>query len=930
MSSGFGLVGVRTVFAQPSPPAEPPADPPSENPATNPSSVTPNHVASVETVTISGTIRSPDLEAPLSGATVTIEGTPITATSDESGRFQLAAPVGKIRLRADFNGFRSVQKEVTVTAGRPTDVDFPMSLDQLLTEVVVIVGSRTPRTNVDSTAPVDVVTAEDISHVGKTETGRVLSTLAPSFVSTPQTISDGTDHVDPAALRGLGPDQVLVLINGKRRHHSALLNVNGTYGRGTVGTDLNAIPVGSIKRIEILRDGASSQYGSDAIAGVINIVTKDYTDLLDITTLTGITGSSDGEQIKTSANYGFKIGRKGFLNITGEFLKKNRTNRAGAYTGAIYDNDPMVDATRLMAANKTREDFNMRIGEAAAVEAMGSYTLELPIDDASTFYSSGDLSHRNGDAAGFYRYPVNAAQSVPFYPDGFLPEIHSNINDLGVTVGVRRKGEWNIDASITHGQNSFQFNIEHTANASYGEASPSTFDSGTLSASQTLGDLDLLRKIDTNGALKSLAFVIGSEVRTENYKIQAGDFASYDDGNAKYFPGTRPSRIPGAQVFPGFQPSNEVDRNRNNVGVYAGLESEITKGLNVDVGGRYENYSDFGNSFTGKAAARVPLGKMIAARAAASTGFRAPSLQQLWFSNVSTQFVMDPTMGGMLVPNQVLTANNADPITQRAFGIPKLKQETSINLSGGLTLRPFENLSVTADSYFIRLKNRITLTNQFSNQNAHVAALLQDFPGVTLAQFFANAVDTDTMGLDVVADYAVDTGNGTLLFSAVANFTKTEVKAIHYPGTLTDAFPGSDITQLENFFFDRLAKNRLEDSVPHQKGNVSVRYNFKQLTALARANYYGKVRYKPQAAPPNGFANDEVFGAKVLFDADLGYQFTKNLQLTVGADNLLNTFPDKNTKAANISSGRFIYNRNVSQFGQNGGFYYAKLELTFF
>jgi iron complex outermembrane receptor protein len=287
-------------------------------------------------------------------------------------------------------------------------------------------------------------------------------------------------------------------------------------------------------------------------------------------------------------------------------------------------------------------------------------------------------------------------------------------------------------------------------------------------------------------------------------------------------------------------------------------------------------------------------------------------------------------MGGMLVPNQVLTANNADPITQRAFGIPKLKQETSINLSGGLTLRPFENLSVTADSYFIRLKNRITLTNQFSNQNAHVAALLQDFPGVTLAQFFANAVDTDTMGLDVVADYAVDTGNGTLLFSAVANFTKTEVKAIHYPGTLTDAFPGSDITQLENFFFDRLAKNRLEDSVPHQKGNVSVRYNFKQLTALARANYYGKVRYKPQAAPPNGFANDEVFGAKVLFDADLGYQFTKNLQLTVGADNLLNTFPDKNTKAANISSGRFIYNRNVSQFGQNGGFYYAKLELTFF
>src|SRR6185436_17098612 len=378
-----GFVGVRAVSAQPSAPAEPPADPPSEDPATAPPPAEPVQPARVETVTISGTIRSPDLEAPLSGATVTVEGTTITATSDESGRFQLAAPPGKITLRADFNGFRSVQRQVTVTAGKPTDVDFPMALDQLLTEVVVIVGSRTPRTNVDSTAPVDVVTAEDISHVGKTETGRVLSTLAPSFVSTPQTISDGTDHVDPAALRGLGPDQVLVLVNGKRRHRSALLNINGTYGRGTVGTDLNAIPVGSIKRIEILRDGASSQYGSDAIAGVINIVTKDYTELLDITTLTGDTGSSDGEQIKTSANYGFKIGQKGFLNITGEFLKKNRTNRAGAFTGPIYSNDPATDEATLMEHGKTREDFNMRIGEAASVEAMGSYNLELPIDDAS-------------------------------------------------------------------------------------------------------------------------------------------------------------------------------------------------------------------------------------------------------------------------------------------------------------------------------------------------------------------------------------------------------------------------------------------------------------------------------------------------------------------------------------------------------------------
>ena len=896
---------------------------------------------------ISGTIRSPDLEAPLSGATITIEGTSITATSDEQGRFQIAAPPGRITLRADFNGFRSVERSLTVSAGKPADVDLPMSLDQLLTEVVVIVGSRTPRTNVDSTAPVDVVTAEEISHVGKTETGRILSTLAPSYVSTPQTVADGTDHVDPASLRGLGPDQALVLINGKRRHKSALLNVNGTFGRGTVGTDLNAIPTGSIKRIEILRDGAASQYGSDAIAGVINIVTKDYTDLADVVTTTGITGSGDGGQIKTSANYGFKIGRKGFLNMTGEFLKKDATNRTGVYTGNVYtsptkpaaatpnpffnDADPnQVEDNRILAEKKlTREDFKMKIGEASAEDAIGSYNMELPIDDSATFYSFGDLGHRNGAAAGFYRFPNQFGQNVDtFYPKGFLPEIHSNINDLGVTIGVRRKGDWTIDASLTHGRNSFQFNIESSVNASLGTLSPTTFDAGTLSASETVGDLDLQRKIETS-AVKSLSFVLGTEVRTENYKITAGDPASYEFG----LPGSAPAPTPdmsvpaaGAQVFPGFQPTNEVDRNRNNVGVYAGFESEIIKGLNFDVGGRYENYSDFGNSLIGKAAVRVPLGKMIALRAAASTGFRAPSLQQLWFNNISTRFLADMT--GTLVANQVLTSNNESPIT-KAFGIPKLNEEKSINLSGGITLRPFENLSVTADGYFIRLKDRIMLTSTFPTTNAIVKGILMPFTGVTQAQFFANAIDTDTQGLDLVADYAIDTGAGTVMLSAAANFTRTLVQDVNLPPDLAGKFQGTDRAALTTFFFGRLSTSQIEDAVPRQKGYASIRYNLKGLSALVRANYYGRVRFQTDATA-NGNFQDELFGAKTLFDVDLGYQFTKNFQLSVGADNVFDTFPDKQTKASNISSGRFIYSRNVSQFGQNGGFYYGKLELTFF
>jgi iron complex outermembrane receptor protein len=875
----------------------------------------------VDQVTISGTTRSPDLDAPLSGAIVTVEGTDVKVRTDATGRFQLTVPPGRITLHATFDGFRSTEKEVTAEAGKSLDVDIPLGLDQLLTEIVVVVGSRTPRTNVETPVPVDVVTAEEISQVGRTQTARMLTTLAPSYVSNSTTVNDGTDQVDTASLRGLGPDQVLVLINGKRRHKSSLLNVNQTFGRGNVATDLNAIPTGSIKRIEILRDGAAAQYGSDAIAGVINIVTRDDTDTFGLATLTGLTGRGDGAQVKTSASYGFRIGDRGFLHLTGEFLKKDRTDRAGDYTGAVYSNDPATDQAILDARSKKKSDFKMRIGEAATIDALTSYNLEVPINGTSTFYSFGDLSRRNGNSAGFYRFPVTENQSVPeFYPDGFLPEIHSNLMDLGVTVGVRHKGDWVVDASLTHGQSTFQFNIENTVNASWGTSSPTSFDAGTLSSSETVGDLDLIRKIETE-AVKSLAFVVGTEVRNENYKITAGDVASYDFRDPAHggaMTSTGAPKIPGAQVFPGFQPANEVDRNRNNIGIYAGIESELVKGFNLDVSGRYENYSDFGQSVTGKGAVRVPLGKMLAVRAAVSTGFRAPSLPQLWFNNIAT-----------LLPNQVLTSNNESPVT-RAFGIPKLNEERAINASGGLALRPLENLSLTVDGYFIRIKNRVVMTSQFPASDPAVGPILAPFPGVTRAQFFANAVDTDTQGLDAVVDYAVRTGGGTLSFSGAANFTKTMVTDVRIPQSLQDRFMelGGDPALLRTYFFGRLAKNRLEDSLPHQRGTASVRYAFRGWSALVRGNYYGRIRYKSDPNASGGY-NDELFGAKTLFDINLGIPITRRAHFTLGADNVFNTFPDKQKDPVNINLGRFQYSRFVSQFGMNGGFYFGKLELTF-
>jgi iron complex outermembrane recepter protein len=910
--------------ADPTPPPPPlPVPDPAPDPSPPSSSPPAPDLRTAARGRIAGRVHFQDLATPLAGATVSVGGTGVTGETDHDGRFKLEVPAGILTVRADCPGFRPVERTVTLAPGATVDLDISMAVDQLLTEVNVVVASRTPRSNFETTVPVDVVTSEEIDSSGQSETGRVLSELAPSFTSTPQTVADGSDHIDPASLRGLGPDQVLVLVNGKRRHQSALLHVNGTFGRGTVGVDLNSIPTGAIKRIEILRDGAASQYGSDAIAGVINIVLKDVTDTVDVTTTGGATGEGDGARVKTSANYGFQLGeRGGFFNITGEFLDRQATNRSGTYTGTVYSEDRVMDDQILQDNGLTRNDFAMKIGESAATVGMAAYNMELPLSDAATLYSFGMLSHRFGRAAGFYRFPKQTAQVVPeLYPDGFLPEIHTTLDDLSLAVGLRgRKAGWNMDLSLTHGTNSIGFNVENSVNASLGTASPTTFDAGTLIFGQTVGDLDLLRQIDT-GVLRSLAFVLGSEFRVENYRIQAGDEASYSQGPVTTGTPAVP-KAAGAQVFPGFQPSNEVNRFRNNIGVYTGFESEIVKGLNLDLGGRFENYSDFGNSLIGKAAGRIEVRKGLALRGAASTGFRAPSLHQLWFNNVSTLFVPNAATN-MLEATQVLTSNNFSPVT-RAFGIPELKEERSLNFSAGVALRPLQNLAITVDGYFIRIRDRIVLTSRFTSANQAVADILAPFPGVSQAQFFANAVNTETKGLDVVADFSAKLGPGTVALTASANFTSTEVIDVNLPASLQDRF-SADPSALRTSFFGRQEQNRLEDAAPHVRGTASVRYAMGRFSVLARANHYGKV-----FAKPDNPANDEVFGAKTLFDLDLGAQITRNIRLSAGAENLFDTFPDRQTKPANISDGRFIYSRNVNQFGWNGGFYYGRLQLRFF
>ncbi|MBX2821443.1 MAG: TonB-dependent receptor [Rhodothermaceae bacterium] len=892
-----------------------------------------------EMASLSGLVTDATNDNPLFGASVIISaenGDFVQgAASNNDGQFLLDdIPPGDYTVQVRFISYLNLETTLTVAAGEARVVNFSLSRSvAAFGEEVVVLGSRSNRTAIETPVPVDIISTQEIEQMGVSELNQILHYVASSFNSSHQTISDGTDHVNPASLRGLGPDQVLVLVNGKRRHSSSLVHVNGTFGRGTVGVDLNAIPASAIERIEILRDGASAQYGSDAIAGVINVVLKKQTDNIQLNIGTGVTREGDGEQAQLSANYGFPIGQDGYFNVTGEYVDRGRTNRSDPWQGDIFPGITGAEATDLELENRalSRDDFSMRTGQSASIIGAVFFNTSVPLAGETDFYASGGFSHRDGEASGFYRLPNSEARvNLNVYPNGFLPEIHTQIGDHSFTAGIKGQlNEWIVDLSTTRGGNAFQFNIENTMNASLGEASPITFDAGGFAFNQTTSNLDLLRDIDTGGAINALTLALGSEFRLENYVIESGQFESYSLGNGGTEPGvsfdttsTGAPKNPGSQVFAGFQPSNEVDRSRNSFSVYADLEAEISDGFLIDLAGRFESYNYFGQSVNGKIAMRGELSENFALRGAISSGFRAPSLHQVWFNNVSIQFVLDEA--GQLVPARVLSANSSDPIT-KAFGIPDLKEETSVNISAGFTSRPAENFLITADYYNININDRIVLSSRFTSSDPITAQILAPFAslGVSQAQFFVNAVDTRTSGLDIVTAYTTDTGTGRLTLTGAINFTETEVLDTNIPQTMADIFAMGDLEAVRSTLFNREERNRLESALPRQKGHLGLQYSQGRVSATLRANYFGDIHYRPTNSD-----NDEKFSSKTLFDFGVSVEILPGATLQAGANNLFNTFPDHHEKAANYSSGRFPYSRRVTQFGTNGGFYYAKLKLT--
>ncbi len=856
---------------------------------------------------VSGVVKD-KAGAPLPGVNILEKGTTNGVSTDYEGGYIIKVKEGAT-LIFSYVGYSTIEKS---TASGKVDVTLDESGGQILNDVVVVGSRNSKRTVVNSAVPIDVINVKDVTtQSGKLEINELLQYVAPSFNANKQSGSDGADHVDPASLRGMGPDQTLVLINGKRRHQSSLINLFGTRGRGNTGTDLNAIPAASIKRIEILRDGAAAQYGSDAIAGVINIVTNDNVNEFTGAITYGVFNtdakgdflpgtpnskgfrldqngygnsygkdqSFDGGSVKIAANYGTSIGSKGgYVNITGEFLNKNKTLRPSY-------------------------DFRKGFGDAGIQGVNLFVNLAVPISDKTEFYAFGGSNFRDTDAYAFTR---NDGERVveAIYPGGYTPRITSKINDNSIAAGIRTEtsGGWKLDLSNTFGKNKFQYDIKGTLNASLEEKSPTEFDAGGHSLLQNTTNFDVSKNYDDIMSGFNIAF--GTEFRVEQFQIFAGEEGSYTtyDTNGKPItdPTTQSAPIdpisgeprPGSsQGFPGYSPANEVNESRTNFSLYTDAELDITERLMVSGAVRFENYSDFGSTINGKLASRLKLSDHINMRGSISTGFRAPSLAQVYYNLRFTNFNASGA-------TEVLLAPNDSPVT-RAFGIEKLNEEKAVNASLGFT-GTFGDFTATVDGYYIKVKDRIVLTGYFDASALNL--------GVSEAQFFANGVDTSTHGLDLVFSWKKTYDFGNIGATLVGNINDMKI----------DNVKNGDLDA--DTFFGKREKAFLLASAPDSKFGLNLNYSKNKFDAGLAFTRFSKVvlvDYNDE---------DDVYNPRLVTDLTLGYRINKSLKLSIGSNNLFNVYPTKQDEQGNTEAGGYW---DAVQMGFSGAYYYARLGFNF-
>lgn len=793
---------------------------------------------------------------------------------------------------------------------------------------IVVTGTRVAgRTATDTAVPVDIIDARTLETSGTTELMEALSSALPSFNFPRPGLTDGTDTVRPATLRGLGPDQTLVLVNSKRRHTAALVNVNGTIGRGSAAVDMNTIPIAAVGSLEVLRDGASAQYGSDAIAGVINVLLREANSggslrasygarVTDVTVPTtpppaGATWSApdqisrsitDGEVFTVGGWAGFNLTDNGFLTLSFEYKDQNRTERGG---WDFRQQFPRVNG-EFDPREATFDRFNAWYGEPEVEQLSIFANMGVDLANGGRFYGWASYMNREALSAGFYRRALDVRNVIEIYPEGFLPQINPTVVDYSFAFGYAAPvGNWDLDTSLVHGRNEMDFVITNTLNASIGPASATEFEAGGYRYSQTVFNTSAVRGFDVGNFHSPLNVAFGVEARRESYSITPGEPDSWRNGG-RLLPNGQPAAS-GAQVFPGFRPENQIRASRDAVGAFIDLEAELTSQLLASAAVRAERYSDFGNALTGKVAMRYDFTEAFALRGSVQNGFRAPSLQQQFFTATSTNFING-------IPFDITTFPAEDPVAL-ALGSSALDAEDSLNFSLGAVI----NLgwgTLTIDGYQIEVDDRVVLSENLTQANVRQFLESQGFIGIGGGRFFINGVDTRTRGLDAVLSWSTATTSaGMFDFVLAGNYNETSVRRIPTTVPLEALSPPPTL-------FSRLNTLIFEEGNPRSTFSFNTNWTMDRWGGTLRARHFGRV-----LVGANNPALDYPLTSKVLFDIEGRVSLTERLQLAFGADNLLDEYPDAAPIALN-TTGNTPFS-NLSPFGRSGRFVYGRVVYNF-
>lgn len=915
---------------------------------------------------LKGMVKDADGEG-LPGVSIVVVGTTKGTLSNADGSYTLPLNKGNYQISFSFIGYAA--KTIPVTIG-DSDVTLDVNLstsDNVLDAVVISTGSRnTQRTVTDSPLPIDILNSKDLASTGQTSFDKALQYRVPSFNTVNTPVNDATTLLDPWEIRNMGPSRTLILINGKRKNLSSLLYVQFSPGRGETGVDLSAIPQDAIKRVEILRDGASAQYGSDAIAGVMNVILKDKYDYTTLTLNAGTT-TSKGNKVETSlpgngygTNYGVSLnsganfGNRGYVNYTVALNQNNPAVRSGnihvpteiatfgdgkggaqdqlinAYLKE-YPTGNNINGTGETSAAKFLINGGIPFGEKGEVYGNAAYVVKRVLSyanfrtpywrqDRGLLHKTTDYNGRNFITAATLAFPSDPVDMYKGYI-GYVPTFEGDLNDYNATVGARNEiNGWKHDLSFTVGGNSQRYTVDNTVNRALGTASPTRFKPGGFGFTHMVGNIDVSKSITDQ-----FGIAFGAEARSEAYTIVAGDTASY--------------KGEGANSFPGIDAVNAGTNRRFNIGAYLDLSYDITKDFLINGTVRTEKYSDFGNATVWKLSSRYKFAdEKVVLRGSASTGFRAPSLHQIYAQSTQAAFV-----GGTI---QLSGLFNNRSSQARLLGIEQLRPEKSTNITLGLGLNPSKNFSVSLDYFNINVKDRIVYSSSISSSSttSTLGKILQT-AGVSTIQFFINGIETNTSGLDYVLNYRnIEMGSGKLSLNLAGNFMlKNEIV-----GSPNDPAPikgdGSTILNAQ-------IRSLLTESRPQYKSILGVDYSVGKWAFNLNNTLFGKTAF--QDLDNGGSAMNNIkaeFKPAVVTDLTIGYMFSDKVSLTLNANNIFNVLPKWDLIPLNAQgeaaikdpaakallrgflgfSGRYdILGYNGSQFSQLGTMLNTQLTIKF-